>query len=357
MTIYCAKKLNRKQFQSVDWHKPQRLTAGQVHHRAPVWSHDGRWLAQLCGDGDDGAWLVSDHKGRPARVLAGPAAGGLSFARDAAQVPTVVFGRQVGATQELWQLGLGWPEPQRLLGGDGALYRDPAHSPCGRFLAYAVAPAEQPTRIQLLDLRSGVRTVLPAPAELAGADLLRPAWSPTTDRLFFEATEGEEVAVWVQELRSGTSTRLTPAGARERRPAPLSPELLIVERDREDGSSALLLLSLDDAGAVRRSRRLVDRARCPREPAITFRKGVAHLCCAMLCRPDEGEVQRYDLYYGRLSGLPVVALDLPPGDQDADADGGSDAASDAAPQAEVPDSDAADAPPPETPAATDPAAG
>lgn len=308
LAVHCAKRLGRKQLRAVEWHKPRRLTAGQVHHRAPVWSHDGRWLALLCGDGADAVWLLCDPKGRPARALPGPAAGGVSFARDGALALTVVFGRQVGATEELWQLGLGAPEPQRLLGGDGALYRDPAHSPCGRFLAFAVAPAEQPTRLQLLDLRSGAHTVLPAPAELRDAALSRPAWSPAADRLFFEVVQGEEVAVWVQELASGRCARLTPPGLRERRPAPLSPEALIVEREREDGSSELWLLVVDEAGAVLRSRRLVGRARGPREPAIAFRKGAAYLCCAMLCSPGDGDLQRYDLYCGRLSGLPVVSL-------------------------------------------------
>ena len=230
MPISCARKLSDKQFRAVEWQNPGRLTAGQVHHRAPVFSPDGRWLCLLSGDAAEAVWLVCDHKGRPSRVLAGPAAGGASFGRDL----SLAYGRQVGATEEIWQLAAGARRAKRLLGGDGLLYRDPAHSPCGRYLAFAAALEDAPTRLHVLDLRSGAKVILPVPPGLEEASLGRPAWSPALDRIFFEAVQGEEVAVYTQELAVGTGglaeapgrcLRLTPEGERQRRPAPLSPEM------------------------------------------------------------------------------------------------------------------------------------
>ena len=52
-----------------------------------------------------------------------------------------------------------------------------------------------------------------------------------------------------------------------------------------------------------RLRRLTERDRCAREPTVCRRKGEVHLAIAMLCRPDDGEPRRYDVYAGRLLGL------------------------------------------------------
>ncbi len=307
------KRLSGKQFRAVRLRGLQRMTAGMVHHRAPTFSPDGRWLCMQVGEGAHSAWLLCDNKGRPALVLPGPAEGGASFAPDG----SLAYGRRVGATLQIWQLDSGGKGPHLLLGGDGRCYRDPAYSPDGQWLCYA---ADGPDgghdqghggdgRLYLLRLADGTRTRLPAPA---GVKLGRPSWSPAGDGLYCEGSRGEEVAVYLTGPfgEEGTWRRLTAEGVRCRRPAPVLPGLLLVEREHEDGSSDLLLLDHDGDKEVR-DRRLTEREDGAREPAVVIRKGEVQVACAMLSVPEDGDVSRYDLFLGRLSGLSAaVALPL-----------------------------------------------
>lgn len=136
----------------------RRLTAGFLHHGSPVWSNDGHMLCFALGQGPDSHWLLTDRKGRARRVLPGPVVGGASIAPD----HSVAYGRQVGATAEIWLLPAMDAQPQRLLGGDGRLYRDPAFSPDGRSLCYAAddGPSDSPLRLWILQLARGEHSLL-----------------------------------------------------------------------------------------------------------------------------------------------------------------------------------------------------
>jgi hypothetical protein len=325
------KKLGGKQYRSVRLRGLRRMTAGLVHHRAPVFSPCGRWLCLEVGEGGDSAWLICDHKGRPARILPGPAEGGASFAPDG----SLAYGRRVGASLEIWQLDSGGKDPHLLLGKDGRYYRDPAYSPDGRWLCFAAdaaeAGAEQDEagkgrmRLFLLHLQSGARTALPVPVESpespgTGPDdragpvqLGRPAFSPGSDCLYCEASAGDDVAVYVLPLGGPMEApapglrRLTEKGVRCRRPAPLSRRLVVVEREDEDGSSELWLLDHGHDDGEVRGRRLTEGESAAREPAVGVRKGEVHLACAMLSVPEDGDVPRYDLHLAEIRGLPDLA--------------------------------------------------
>ncbi|MFO0579474.1 MAG: hypothetical protein U1A78_36215 [Polyangia bacterium] len=307
----------------------RRITAGLQHHRAPSWSPDGRRLISACGSGADSAWIVSDRKGRVACVLEGPVEGAAAIAPD----QTVAYGRQVGATSEIWILPSGGAEPRRLLGADGRLYRDPAFSPDGRLLCYAADDGTGKSgalKLWLLDLAQDQRSELLSderagrPAEPGGdtrlTSLGHPTWSPSGERLFFEAMTADGPALYLLELASRAATRLTGPGYR--RPSAISDTLLCAERALEDGGSEIVLLELRPGrlpGGLRvREAALTERADCARDPAVcagaTKKKIGALLCWAEPGKKSDGEPQRYDLHVGELVGLPLRSLP-PPGER------------------------------------------
>ncbi|MCS6911871.1 MAG: hypothetical protein RMK29_11950 [Myxococcales bacterium] len=292
------KKHAEKLLRDVELRDLRRLTAGQVHHRAPAWAPGGRWLSMELGEGDGTCRLICDGKGRPARVLEGPAEGGASFSPDG----TLAYGRRVGATLEIWQLDSGSHTPRRLLGGDGRLYRDPAFSQDGRWLCYAADdPAHPggPTRLWLYDVRRAVHVpVLPAEPEL---HLTHPAWTPAGDALFCEGSNPRGTSILAIDLAGGSLRQVTEPEERYRRPAPLGNDLLLVERALASGTSELVLLDLHGGGV--HCRRLTPAQRCAREPALVRRKGALLVAFAMMCRADKDEPQRYEVYVGRITGL------------------------------------------------------
>jgi hypothetical protein len=306
----------------------RRITSGLQHHRAPSWSPDGRRLISACGSGADSAWIVSDRKGRVACVLEGPVEGSAAIAPD----QTVAYGRQVGATSEIWILPSGGAAPRRLLGADGRLYRDPAFSPDGHLLCYAADDGTGKSgalKLWLLDLAQDQRSELLSD-ERAGGDtrpvsLGHPTWSPSGERLFFEAMTADGPALYLLELASRAATRLTGPGYR--RPSAISDTLLCAERALEDGGSEIVLLELRPgrlAGGLRvREAALTERADCARDPAVCAgaakKKVGALLCWAEPGKQLDGEPQRYDLHVGELVGLPLRSLP-PPGERATEAD-------------------------------------
>lgn len=317
----------------------RRITAGLAHHRAPAWSPDGQRLISACGSGGDSAWVLSDRKGRAARVLEGPVEGAAAIAPD----HTVAYGRQVGGTSEIWILPSGGTSPRRLLGADGRLYRDPAFSPDGRFLCYSADDGpgselrlfllaldsldaherhERHERAELLlDPNRPSRPNGPTGELMQGGDsppisLGHPSWSPAGDRIFFEGVTAAGPALYVFDREAGVAQRLTGPGYR--RPTALSSTLLCAERDdrhderRGDGTfgSEIVLCELRpgrEPGTLRlREVALTARSECARDPAVcpgAGKKSAALLCWAMPGKKRDGEPQRYDLHVGEIAGL------------------------------------------------------
>lgn len=298
----------------------RRLTAGLVHHRAPTWSSDGRMLAFLHDEGDAACWVICDRKGRVARVIAGSGDGRASFSSDG----SLAYGRAVGATSEIW-LSSAWSGARghatagrRLLGGDGRLYCDPAFSPDGRYLAYIADDGLPGTarRLWVLDLQTDEHRLLVA--ALPGPDtpswLAHPAWSPQGDALYFEAQTQEGLAIFFLALPSpwGAAApppqRLTEGG--HRRPAPISSQAVLCERQRPAGDSALVLIehSLSSPGVKDRAPRYtqlrVHKASATpgglREPALGVGKRGPWLVFSAPAQRSPEEPARCDLFVARV---------------------------------------------------------
>lgn len=320
----------------------RRITAGLAHHRAPAWSPDGQRLVSACGSGGDSAWVLSDRKGRLARVLEGPVEGAAAIAPD----HTVAYGRQVGGTSEIWILPSGGTSPRRLLGADGRLYRDPAFSPDGRSLCYSAdnGPGSA-LRLWLLALDSldshaqpekherAELLVDPSGELMGGGDarpisLGHPSWSPTGERIFFEGVTAAGPVLFVFDRETGEAQRLTGPGYR--RPTALSSTLLCAERDDprgdSNGGSEIVLCELRPGREPRthrlREAALTARSECARDPAVCpgrGKKSAALLCWAMPGKKRDGEPQRYDLHIGELAGLrPRKPRSRPADDPNAD---------------------------------------
>lgn len=336
------RKLGDGKLRTLRLRRMRRITAGLVHHRAPVWSSSARHIASHLGEGHDSCWVVSDRKGRTARVLEGPVDGTASFAPDG----SLAYGRQVGATSEIWIVPSGGASPRRLLGGDGRLYRDPAFSPDGRLLCYAAddGPAsrhEPSLKLWILDLARDEARVLVEGVTGTGAQgnparLAHPAWSQTGDMVYFEAIRGDRSQIYrVPVPASGAPgfgslavpERLTDPGYR--RPAPLAPGLLLCEQASDDpdtsGESALVLLDHRERerGRQRQDRQgRQDRAAgderapqispligmCARDPAVVWRKKEVLVVWAMPSRAAPDEPSRYDLHVAELEGLSELGV-------------------------------------------------
>jgi hypothetical protein len=276
----------------------ERLTAGLVHHRSPAWSADGRWLALLAGDHEP-AWIVVDRRGRVARAFAGAGEPGASFASDGA----LAFSRKLGGGSEIWLATTPAAPPVRLLGGDGHVYRQPAFSPDGAQLAFVACEHERAAaRLWLLDVKTGERHLLPTQDALGEHTLAWPAFSPDGSELFFDAQrDGGEAAVYALHFGRQDLQRIGAPDVPSRHPAPLSAELIVVERV-QDGAARLVLV---DRREVRERELTVEDSRLSelREPAVGRGKG-KRLRLAFTAIVDDGSpVRRADVCAARLRGL------------------------------------------------------
>lgn len=350
----------RRQAQPLRLRRVRRITAGLVHHRAPVWSSSGRHIASHIGEGHDSCWVVSDRKGRIARVLEGPVDGTASFAPDG----SLAYGRQVGATSEIWIVPSGGAAPRRLLGGDGRLYRDPAFSPDGRLLCYAAddGPAsrhEPSLKLWLLDLARDEARILVEGLTDRGtqgpARLAHPAWSQSGDAVYFEAIYGDRSQIYRVDVPAsgapGFGSRALPQRLTEhgyRRPAPLASGLILCEQASVapdgDGASALVLLDHRREPHV-----LPIIGMCARDPAVVWRKKEVLVVWAMPSRAAPDEPSRYDLHVAELLGVGVLGVGSPrssgsasgkkrsqPSQAEAASDPASEEAAKASPAAEPP---------------------
>jgi Tol biopolymer transport system component len=272
----------------------ERLTAGLVHHRAPAWSTDGRWLAVCVGDHDP-AWVVVDRRGRVARALPGVADGGASWAPDGA----LAFGRRVGAGSEIWLATTPASPPVRLLGGDGKIYKHPAFAPDGTHLAFACAEsADAQMHLFMLELATGTRVALP---HEAGRSDTWPAFAPDGGELFFEATQLDgEVGCFMLGPDRRDPVRINTA-APSRHPAPITNELVLVERPLVSGSQLVLIDRRDG-----RERELAvedPRLGDLRDPSVCrSRSGKLKVAFSAVVRED-GLLRRYDVCAARFKGL------------------------------------------------------
>jgi hypothetical protein len=305
----------------------RRITAGLVHHQGPAWSADARLIASRLGEGSESYWVVVDRKGRVARVLEGPACGRASFAPDG----SLAYGRQVGATSEIWEMPSGGGAPRRILGGDGRLYRDPAYSPDGRYLAYTADDGQDGAarRLWLLDLvHDDHRLLVGEPLRVS-----HPAWSRSDGRLYFEATPDDGGAIYCASPTSSEIERLTAPGYHH--PAPLSPGLLLCEHSGSDAdpnaASALLLIDHRQKDVPPQVRSILGEG--AREPAVAWSKQSVLLAWSMPCRAAPDEPNRCDIHVGRLIGLPTRrgAKKAPPPPEPSSSAGGDDKADGSSP--------------------------
>jgi hypothetical protein len=283
-------------WKSIGLKEEERLTAGLVHHRRPTWSSDGKWLAYAAGDQADACWVVSDRRGRVARVLTGAAAGGASFSPEGA----LAFGRKAGARAEIWLAAGGLP-PVRLLGGDGASYADPAFSPDGRLLAYTATEApDAPSRLYILELAGGQRHALHHEPDRTDA---HPTFTPDGEELLFDGAQADDVAVYALRFQNHALERVSAMRTVSRHPAALTRELLVVERPGEGGCRLVAI----DRREHRERELLVDDAAPARDEdlrdpcATTGRSGKVRLAFARLVR--DGELRRYEVCIARMKGV------------------------------------------------------
>ncbi len=289
-------------FRDLHLRKQRRLTAGQLHHRAPTLSPSGRLILHALSSGPESQWLCTDRKGRIARVLQGPVEGHATFAKDG----SIAYGRQVGATCEIWLLSAGDAEPHRLLGGDGRLYRDPAFSHDGRFLAYLAddGGSAGPLRLWRYDVSRGSHELLLSSIpNLPGARLGHPVWAPWGDSLFFAAQQDGGSTIYELHLPSGQLSARSPLGYSS--PAPIARGLLLACQHIDEQSQALVLLL--HAPVVERARQLVllDGKYGAAEPTLAIDK--KHQVWVAYTQPGtirSGEPQRSDLYLALLGKLP-----------------------------------------------------
>jgi hypothetical protein len=236
-------------WKSVGLRAARRVTGGLADHRRPAWSLDGERLVFAVGGSRDSVWVVTDRRGRVARTLPGPAAGSASFGPDGA----IAFGRgstaSLGGCGEIWYSPGGALPAVRLLGGDGGDYHEPSLSPDGTTLAFVRRDAES-SQLFLLDIKRGGRLALPADPQRRDG---YPAFSPDGQELFFEGQIGQstdgEVGVYAWAFAGGEVVRVTPEGTSSRRPAPLSLDLVVVERQLAfEGGPRRKLVLVDCAG-------------------------------------------------------------------------------------------------------------
>ncbi len=281
-----------KAWRSVELADERRLTAGLVHHRSPCWSRDGSWLAFAADD----AWVIVDRRGRVARVLEGPADGGASFGPDG----SFAFGKRGGGTSEIWMTAGGGAPAVRLLGGDGGLYREPTYSPDGKRLVVAhSADGGGRTRLLQLELSTGARQ--PLTRELTRIDG-RPAFSPDGSTLFFEGAVGGDAGLYALDVERDQLSRATPHGPSYRRPAPLSADLFVAERQEATGPARLVLVDWRQP----RERVLIDSEDEQRDPAVCKSdSGKLRLAWSSLPLSD-GKLRRSDVVIARLRGIEAL---------------------------------------------------
>jgi dipeptidyl aminopeptidase/acylaminoacyl peptidase len=224
-------------WKAIELRDEKRVTAGLAHHRRPAWSPDGRWLAFAAGDGADASWVLADRRGHVARVLGGPAVGGAAIG----PAGQIAIGRRVGESSEIWMAASPALPAVRLLGGDGRSYRDPAFSPDGTKLAFAVAERGRPASLALLELSTGTRQPLPSDPQRSDGS---PAFSPDGRLLYFEGLREGEPQCWSLDLVGGGLLRVTAEGKPSRSPAPIAEHVIVVEREAE-GKTQLVLVDCE----------------------------------------------------------------------------------------------------------------
>jgi hypothetical protein len=288
------KKASGMRWKSVALRASRRLTSGVADHRLPAWSPDGEHLLYAVGAAHDASWVLCDRRGRVARLIAGPAVGAAGFALDGA----FAIGRAPGGFGEVWYAPTTDAPPVRLLGGDGWNYQEPALSPDGATLAFVRRSADE-SHLFLLDVKSGARMALPADP---GRFDTHPAFSPDGQELFFEGARGDDAGIYAWAFAGGEVVRLTTEGTRSRRPAPLSLDLVVVERD--DGERRKLVL-VDCANARERDLSPDDPDVDQREPCV-LRVAGGKVRLAFVERHAGG---RFDVCAARLKAI-VLAEDL-----------------------------------------------
>ena len=271
----------------------KRITAGLSHHRWPVLSLDGQWLAYAIGEGFDQCWAIADRKGRIGRLFEGPADSGASFGKDG----SFAFGRKVGAASEIWFAPSLAAPAVRLLGGDGKIYQGPALSHDGRSLAFVCDEEGRGTlTLQILDLASGKRQRI-ASDRYGSAG--RPVFS-STGELYFDGQFDGRLGIYrlapSSDGAANEPVRISPTEDSHRRPSPVGRGLVLAEKVVE-GKGAVRLVLLDERTGSESKLSDLDEAR---EPCSVLLDGKVRVAFIAL---GDDEPRRLDVYTARLRGL------------------------------------------------------
>jgi Tol biopolymer transport system component len=178
----------------------------------PSASPDGRLVAFTSSrDGVPRIWIKQLAGGGEAPLTAGPD----RSARFAPDGSSVLFLRDLGATQALYRIGLVGGEPRKL--ADDVVEAD--WSPDGRRIAFVRARggSEMTSALAILDTGSGAETVL---LRQSGKNLFDPRWSPDGRAIAF--VRGETImhaSVWQLVLLDVASRKERTLGV----PGPASP--------------------------------------------------------------------------------------------------------------------------------------
>jgi len=178
----------------------------------PSASPDGRLVAFTSArDGMSRIWIKQLAGGGEAPLTSGPD----RSARFSPDGSSVLFLRDLGATQALYRIGLVGGEPRKL--ADDVVEADWA--PDGRRVAFmrVRAAPERISTLAILDSGSGVETVL---VQQRGKDLFDPRWSPDGEGIaFVRGDTNTNAAIWQLVLLDVASRRERALGV----PGPANP--------------------------------------------------------------------------------------------------------------------------------------
>ena len=275
--------------------RPRPLTSAPGWEATPAFSPDDRLIAYSSNEsGGADIWVVDVASGESRRVTTDPA-----DELDPSWFPdgtTLVYVSTAGGSPSIWRVASAGGTPT-LLAPSG---QDPAVSPDGREIAFAVRVASGDLRIAVAPV-DGI-----APARLVTGDgdgqwdHRWPTWSPDGRRLGY----ADHAHLWVADLAGGPARRITPEPVGNREPA-WSPDgrYIYFSSVREGPQS---LWRIDPEGGT--PQRLTQGTGPEVEPAVSA-DGTR---LAYATRREDQDVEIRDLGNGRAWRIASSASDVQP---------------------------------------------